>query len=67
MTGQIFIMKLELLKKKNFGATALEYTLIITLITLVCYGGYKRVGSKYLTLYNGISSGLKAADNAGIR
>ncbi len=57
----------RLLRKKNLGATIIEYTLFVTLIVLACYGGYKRVGSKYLTLYNGISNGLKAAEGAGIR
>ncbi len=60
------LKKLKFLNMKSLykGATAIEYTLIASLLSVALIGGYKKVGTKYKDLYNGISNGLNEMDKA---
>lgn len=48
----------NILKKINVGATAMEYVLIASLITVVAVAGYKAVGNGYSRIYNNISEAI---------
>lgn len=45
-------------KKWSLGATAVEYTLIASLITTMLVVGYRKVGSGYTRIYNNIAKSL---------
>ncbi|MBR1734721.1 MAG: Flp family type IVb pilin [Alphaproteobacteria bacterium] len=45
-------------KRWSIGATAVEYTLIASLITTLLVVGYKRVGNGYKRIYNNIAHAL---------
>ena len=55
------------LKSKDMGATIMEYSLIVTLITVVIMGGYKALGLKYNGLFNNIGSALDAAHGQAVK
>ena len=45
-------------KRWSLGATAIEYTLIASLITTMLVVGYRRVGTGYTRIYNNIVKAL---------
>ena len=45
-------------KKWSLGATAVEYTLIASLITTMLVVGYKKVGSGYMRIYNNLAKAI---------
>ncbi len=45
-------------RRWSLGATAIEYTLIASLITTMLVVGYRRVGSGYQSIYNRIADNL---------
>jgi Flp pilus assembly pilin Flp len=49
---------LDRLKTSKKGATAMEYTLIVTLICFVCVAALKRVGGGYARIYNNIANNV---------
>ena len=49
-------------RSENRGATIIEYVLIVSLLSIVLMGGYRMVGKKYNTLYNGITDQLNLVD-----
>jgi len=48
-------------KSSNSGLTAIEYSLIISLIAMTAIVGFRRMGNGYVTIYNGIAKGLDSA------
>lgn len=46
------------LKSKTKGATIMEYTLLLCALSIVCVGGFRRIGGGYLKMYNNISDAL---------
>jgi Flp pilus assembly pilin Flp len=53
-----FFKKRFVKKLANAGATIIEYALIVSLIAVVAIGGYKAIGSKYMSVYDNISDVL---------
>ena len=53
----IFRMVLRSLgyKRKSSGATVIEYALIVSLLSIILIGGYKKIGQSYGGLYTKIS------------
>ena len=45
-------------KRWSLGATAVEYTLIASLITTMLVVGYRRVGTGYTRIYNRIANAI---------
>ncbi|MBQ3565463.1 MAG: Flp family type IVb pilin [Alphaproteobacteria bacterium] len=44
--------------KSNRGATAIEYVLICTLLSVALVGGYKKVGQGYTKIYDKLNKDL---------
>ncbi|MDR1982913.1 MAG: Flp family type IVb pilin [Holosporaceae bacterium] len=42
--------------KSSKGATAIEYALIASLLSVALIGGYKMIGSRYTSIYNSIAN-----------
>ena len=42
----------------SLGMTAVEYALILSLISVIVIGGYRKVGGGYTRIYNRISNAL---------
>jgi Flp pilus assembly pilin Flp len=54
-----FLQKIRnMLRRKTKGATAIEYVLIATLLSVALITGYKRIGNSYTTIYNNIASAI---------
>lgn len=51
-------------QSKNLGATAIEYALIASLLSVALIAGYRLIGKRYTTLYNGITDQLNEVDKA---
>ncbi|MDR2067629.1 MAG: Flp family type IVb pilin [Holosporaceae bacterium] len=45
-------------KKKQKGATAIEYVLIVTLICVACTAAFRNVGGGYVRIYNNLANYL---------
>ena len=45
-------------KQESLGATAIEYALIVSLISVVIMAACKNIGRGYLKIYNNISSNM---------
>ncbi len=46
-------------KRYYKGSTIIEYTLIVSMLVLACYGGYKKAGKGYGNIYKSISTALE--------
>jgi Flp pilus assembly pilin Flp len=45
-------------KKKNRAMTILEYTMIVSLVVVVCIVGFRSIGSGYSKIYSNISDAV---------